>query len=332
MLKQLYIGLSISLVVSVTALADDKELIPFRVVAVDNPMETLLVPKTTTREQLSDLVTAISCSRRSGKLEEIGVPPTTLGGNGGLYAVMDIYIFKDKEWATLPKLKRWFNAGDGGGDGDTYSSQFGQKVLANYYYNGIKVESERASLGFADENDRPYSRDYKLLTPINSDQCTTTRYIASGSTHSDELAAFLGTVFAKKFELHETNRWMLKTGGYNIEIKSDKLPIADISVAQDRKVISEITVVFNVAYPLGEPEFDFTRQLLEERLSKETTSLAMSFVKEHIEHQIKEKKDPSIPMLFLTSSYPGIRIGRSTVRAGKHGGDRTLIIEKEQNF
>jgi len=54
------------------------------------------------------LITAIACHRRAGNLKDIGIPPTTHRGNKGLYAVINIFFFRDPGWASVDKLARWF--------------------------------------------------------------------------------------------------------------------------------------------------------------------------------------------------------------------------------
>jgi len=309
-----------------TASAQEKQLVPFKIVGTYQNSHILLVPSSTSAEQLTDLITAIACHRRAGNLKDIGIPPATPRGKMGPYAIINIFFFNNPSWASVDKLARWFKLEKG----DTFDAKFGQHIKAYYFYS-ILYPAEVASLGYADSG-RPYSRDYKPLTPVNLAQCKSTKYVVANLLITDELQAFMNSKFAKQFELQKGSTWALRSGGQNIEIVSKKLPPAEISLEQNQKALTRFWLAFRIGYSMGKPEWDFIKGFIEQILPQDSWSKALTFVKQNINNPIKEKKDPSYTDTVAMSSYPTQQLKGFTIRAGKHGDDPTLIIEKEIKF
>ena len=126
------------LILSGTASAQEKQLVPFKIVGTyQQNGHIILVPSSTSAEQLTDLITAIACHRRAGTLKDIGIPPTTpietkAYRKWGPYAFINLYFFNNPSWASVDKLARWMKLDT---TGDPFDAKFGQQIKAYYFYS-----------------------------------------------------------------------------------------------------------------------------------------------------------------------------------------------------
>jgi hypothetical protein len=303
--------------------AEEKQLGVFEVTGTDQTSVALTVPKDATEEQLGDLVSAISCARRNGRLGDLSIPPTTPQGRKGPNAIMQVYIFNDASWATGEKIKKWLDSDDG----SSFSTQFGQKVQAYYYYS-VLGDQEQLSIGFA-SGGRPFSRSYKLLAPLSAQHCASTSYIPAWNNHPDELKTFLDSAFAKNFRIHESSKWTLRSGGQNVSFKSENTPSLSLSVEQSQRAIRSVSAIFYVGYDLGDPEFKLIKELTEAFIPQDLVDKVLTFARSNINKKFKEKLSPGNPPGLSMDSYYTMKLKGFTIRAGKHGQEPTFIIEKQ---
>lgn len=306
--------------------AEQKLLAPFKVTGTNQTSVALAVPKETTEDQLGDLVTAISCARKNGKLDDLGVPPTTPRGNKGPSAIISVYIFNDPAWATSERMHQWLESDDG----SSFSRQFGQKVQAHYHYS-VLGDQEQLSIGFA-SGGRPFTRSYRLLAAPTAELCAANKYAPAWTNEPDELKSFLDSTFAKNFRIHETDQWGLRSGGQNISFKSEVLPTLSLSVVQSQKTINSFSAVFFVGYALDEPEWKVIKELTETVMPTELAEKALAFAKANMEKSFKEKLSSDNPPTMLRDSYYTMKLKGFVIRAGKHGQEPTFIIERLPKF
>ena len=127
---------------------------------------SLLVPQQTTDSQVVALLNHLRRSRRDGSLAS-RIPATTLGNDLGKFAVAEIYIFSDPEYA-VPEAVEVLSVG-AHAPGDFYQSTIPyeiamEQVRGHYSVNlNQKSQPEHASLGFGEKATGLYSRRYQPL-------------------------------------------------------------------------------------------------------------------------------------------------------------------------
>ena len=132
--------------------------IPFKVAAQSGTAMVLLVDRTSTDEDLTRLVRAVQKARAEGTLPDL-IPPTTPGGSRGPYAVINLFVMSDPQWATAARLNSFINPSSAGIS--TSEREFGKRVLAYYFFTSLGNEEE-GSLGYASE-DHKYTAKYVKL-------------------------------------------------------------------------------------------------------------------------------------------------------------------------
>lgn len=127
---------------------------------------SLLVPQQTTDSQVVALLNHLRRSRRDGSLAS-QIPATTPGNELGEFAVAEIYIFSDPEYA-VSKAVEILSVG-AHAPGDFYQNTIPyeiamEQVRGHYSVNlNRKSQPEHASLGFGEKATGLYSRRYQPL-------------------------------------------------------------------------------------------------------------------------------------------------------------------------
>ena len=127
---------------------------------------SLLVPPQTTDSQIVALLNHLKRSRKDGSLAS-RIPATTPGNDLGEFAVADIYIFSDPQYA-VPEAIEILSVG-AHAPGDFYQSTIPyeiamEQVRGHYAVNlNRKSQPERATLGFGEKATGLYSRRYQPL-------------------------------------------------------------------------------------------------------------------------------------------------------------------------
>lgn len=125
---------------------------------------SLLVPRQTTDSQIVALLHHLQESRKNGSLSS-HIPATTPGNDVGEFAIADIYIFSDPQYAVTEAIE--ILAVGAHAPGDFYQSTIPfeiamEQVRGHYAVNlNDKSRPERASLGLAEEATGLYSRRYQ---------------------------------------------------------------------------------------------------------------------------------------------------------------------------
>ena len=153
-----------------TLLKDAKSaLVPtFKVTAHVEGMNavSLLVPQQTTDSQIVALLTHLKEARTNGDLSS-QIPATTPGNNVDEFAVADVYIFSDPQYAVTEAIE--ILSVGAHAPGDFYQSTIPfevamEQVRGHYAVNlNDKTHPERASLGLAEEATGLYSKRYQPL-------------------------------------------------------------------------------------------------------------------------------------------------------------------------
>ena len=127
---------------------------------------TILVPSATTDSQIIALLQSFQKARLNESLEEI-LPATTPEDRLGTFAIADIYIFSEKQYANQESAK---SLGRGAhAPGEFYPSSIPyedamEKVRGHYaidLYN--KTKPEYASIGFGEDETGVYSKRYQRV-------------------------------------------------------------------------------------------------------------------------------------------------------------------------
>ena len=118
----------------------------FRVSAAAEQALSIVVPHDTTPEQLRKLIVRFKTARARGRLSDL-IPPTTPRGKKGPYAIVQVFVFKDEEWATQKRLERAMMAGFSDGK---FSKQFDKHTCATYLYTIVSGPTEIGVLGSID--------------------------------------------------------------------------------------------------------------------------------------------------------------------------------------
>ncbi len=153
----------------ITASPTSHEVVPtFQTTATIADMNamTLLVPPATTDSQVIALLLYLKSHQHDGQLGTI-LPPTTPGNKSGEFAIADIYIFSDAQYAvedSARALSRGAHA-----PGEFYPSSIPYEVameqVRGHYavdlYNRNQPES--ASLGFGEDATGVYSKRFQRV-------------------------------------------------------------------------------------------------------------------------------------------------------------------------
>lgn len=127
----------------------------------------VLVPPDTTDNQIAHLLQRFKKARLDETLVQY-IPPTSKGDKLGPHAIADIYVFSEKEWATVEALRVLAMGPHGAQNGPkksriTFSEVVGH-VRGHYVINLHEAERrDRASLGYADEEGGFHGPNYKEL-------------------------------------------------------------------------------------------------------------------------------------------------------------------------
>jgi hypothetical protein len=127
---------------------------------------TVLVPPATTDSQVIALLQSFQKGRTDGSLEGI-LPATTPENPLGAFAVADIYIFSEAQYANAESAKALSSGAHA--PGEFYPSSIPyevamEKVRGHYVvdvYN--KVTPEQATLGFGEDATGVYSKRYQRV-------------------------------------------------------------------------------------------------------------------------------------------------------------------------
>ncbi len=127
---------------------------------------TLLVPPATTDSQIVALLNFFQKIRKENALDTV-LPPTTPGDSQGKFAIADIYVFSEKEYASEESAKALGRGAHA--PGEFYPSSIPYEVameqVRGHYsidlYN--KTQPEKASLGFGEEETGVFSKRYQRI-------------------------------------------------------------------------------------------------------------------------------------------------------------------------
>jgi hypothetical protein len=131
----------------------------FKVVAQDKINLNILVPKSTTKEQLKSLIFAFRQARESNSLAKM-IPPTTRGGELGDYAGVWILVFSEPDWASGDKLQRFIKSSVYSKKDTKFDKEYVKHIKAEYWYSSPSHE-EYGNFGYDDGMVR--SANYKKL-------------------------------------------------------------------------------------------------------------------------------------------------------------------------
>lgn len=118
----------------------------FKVSARDSSTISLLVPASTTQDQLQRLITAFRQARQAGEFSRL-IPATTPGNPFGSYSIVWVLVFTEPEWASSGKLKKFVKAGAYKGRSSEFCNQYTEHVKAEYFYG---PQQEYGNLGYGD--------------------------------------------------------------------------------------------------------------------------------------------------------------------------------------
>ncbi|RMH09186.1 MAG: hypothetical protein D6704_01620 [Nitrospirae bacterium] len=141
---------------------------PFKVTARIPEMNavSLLVPAQTTNTQIVALLMYLRAARLDGTLSS-KIPPTTPGNELDDFAIADIYIFSDPQYAVKEAIE--ILAMGAHTPGEFYSSTIPYEVameqVRGHYIVDVnnKTRPEQATLGFGEETTGVYSKHYLPL-------------------------------------------------------------------------------------------------------------------------------------------------------------------------
>lgn len=127
----------------------------------------VLVPPDTTDEQVRQLLLRFKKARFDETLVQY-IPPTSKGDKLGPHAIADIYIFSEKDWATVESLKVLakgpHSAGVENATARTSFSEVTGRVRGHYVINQHEADRrDRGSLGYADEDGGNVGKNYQEL-------------------------------------------------------------------------------------------------------------------------------------------------------------------------
>ena len=127
------------------------------VVGRDKTVLSVVVPRNTTVEQLKALILQFRTARKSNSLSTM-IPATTPGGQFGDYAIVWIFVFTERDWASADKLQRFITSSANSATDREYDRTFARHIKAEYLYSNLE---EHGSLGYDDGVAR--SSTYKKL-------------------------------------------------------------------------------------------------------------------------------------------------------------------------
>ena len=127
---------------------------------------TILVPSATTDSQIIALLQSFQKARIDGSLQEI-LPATTPQDKLGSFAIADIYIFSEEEYANQESAKSISRGAHAPGEFYPNSIPYEvamEKIRGHYsidLYN--KTQPEQASIGFGEDATGVYSKRYQRV-------------------------------------------------------------------------------------------------------------------------------------------------------------------------
>lgn len=127
---------------------------------------TLLVPPATTDSQILALLHYLKTQRSAGTLGTI-LPPTTPQDKLGEFAIADIYIFSEEQYAVSDSAKALGRGAHA--PGEFYPSSIPYEVAMEHVKGHYSVdlynrnEPESASLGFGEDETGVYSKRYQRV-------------------------------------------------------------------------------------------------------------------------------------------------------------------------
>jgi len=127
---------------------------------------TLLVPQATTDSQVIALLQSFQKARINGSLEGL-LPATTPEDKLGAFAIADIYIFSEKQYAEPESAKALSRGAHA--PGEFYPSSIPYEVamenVRGHYAINLhnKTRPEQASLGFGEDATGGYSKRYQQV-------------------------------------------------------------------------------------------------------------------------------------------------------------------------
>jgi hypothetical protein len=127
-----------------SAYAENTVIPKFEVGGVTTSTVSLIVPKTTSNEQLTALVRDFQKAKQENNFARL-IPPTTPKGNRGPYFVVTVYVLDDPKLATADNLDRFTRADSK----EPFAKKFANSVRAYYYFTALSNE-EQGSLGYGD--------------------------------------------------------------------------------------------------------------------------------------------------------------------------------------
>jgi hypothetical protein len=127
---------------------------------------TLLVPPATTDSQIVALLQFLRKSRLNQSLDTI-LPPTTPEDTNGEFAIADIYIFSEAQYAVAESAKALSRGAHA--PGEFYPSSIPFEVAMEHVRGHYAIDlydkttPERASLGFGEDATGVYSKRYQQV-------------------------------------------------------------------------------------------------------------------------------------------------------------------------
>ena len=130
---------------------------PFKVAWKKGIIIGLIVPSTTTKKQLTDLIYTFRQAKKEKTLSTL-IPPINLG-LPDKYTTFTIIIFSDPKWATSEKYNNYESASIKTAKGRAISKAYIDHIIASYEYD---IDGkEYGALGYDEGNDK--SVHYKKL-------------------------------------------------------------------------------------------------------------------------------------------------------------------------
>lgn len=108
----------------------------------DTSTVSILVPKSTSTEQLIQIINELRLAGQNQTFDQL-IPPTTPGGSKGPYFVVIVFVMDNQNLANSESLKKFTKAPLT----DPFVKKFADNIRAYYYYSNLH---EEGSLGYND--------------------------------------------------------------------------------------------------------------------------------------------------------------------------------------
>jgi hypothetical protein len=144
-------------------------LLDFKVIGKDGNTMSVVVPKGSTEDQLSAFLITVSCAHQTGKLADIGIPPTP---NGSL----DLWVFDDAKIADIKNIVRWSDQNVTESTYRALENMLVKNTRASYFANKNEMPTKIgvASIGIEGDLKTPTAKNYRKIELTQASHCPPT--------------------------------------------------------------------------------------------------------------------------------------------------------------